>query len=224
MTTTTARSGQAAPAVTGVVPALPRRRRTGLTALGILAVVLGALVAYLMVATVGTSHPYLAMARTVPYGATITADDLTVVHINAASGLAPIPAADSGQIIGLHATTDLDAGTLLTRAEVAAVTIPAPGQPVLAVELKPGQLPGSVHVGDAIQLVIVPASAVNAIPDPQTTADDTPTSVDATVVAGPVTGSDGNVRVDVAVDPANALTVATMAAEGRIVIVLTGRN
>jgi hypothetical protein len=212
-----------APTPTGVVPALPRRRRMGLLALGIVLVVVGAVVGYLVVATTGVTRPYLAMSHDVPYGGVITADDLTVVNINPAAGLSVVPAADSRQVIGLHATTDLHAGTLLSRSEVAAVTVPAPGQQVLALDLEPGQLPGSITVGGAVLLAIVPDST-SGVPDPNATGNASTTTIQATVVAGPVTESDGNVRVDVAVDATDAPTVAAMSAAGRIVLIVTTRS
>lgn len=211
------------PAPAAVMPVLPRRRRAGLTALGIILVVVGAVVAYLVFSAVGVSRPSLALTRDVPYGAAITAGDLTVVNVNTASGLAPIPAADRSQVIGMHAASDLYAGTLLTRPELTTVTIPAPGQQVLGLELKPGQLPGSVKVGNAILLAIVPPSSLDGIPATPSSVTAI-TTINATVAAGPVRETDGNVRVDVAVDAADGPTVAAMSAAGRIVIIVTTRS
>ena len=230
MTTTTGRDRTdraqplAAPGPIGVVPALPRRRRAGLTALGMILVVVGAIVAYLVFTTVGLSRPYLALNHNVPYGAAITSADLTVVNVNTGGGLTPIPAADRNQVIGMHAASDLYAGTLLTRPELTTVTIPAPGQQVLGLELKPGQLPGSIKVGDAILLAIVPASNLDGLPSTQASAPTTTTTINATVAAGPASETDGNVRVDVAVDAADGPTVAAMSAAGRIVIIVTTRS
>ena len=48
-----------------MVPALPRRRSTGLTALGFILVAVGAILAYLVFSTTGVSHPYLALTHNV---------------------------------------------------------------------------------------------------------------------------------------------------------------
>lgn len=53
-----------------------------MTSLGVLLVVIGAVIAFLLVDTVGVTRAYLALARDVPYGATIGPDDLRVVQVN----------------------------------------------------------------------------------------------------------------------------------------------
>src|SRR5436305_1323855 len=116
---------------------LPRRRRWGMYAVGVVLVVIGAVLAYLFVVTAGVTRPYLAVNRTVPYGAVIGTDDLTVVDVNPAAGLQPIPASQRDQVIGKHAAADLFPGTLLTRAQLTDLAIPAPGQQLVGIELKP---------------------------------------------------------------------------------------
>jgi hypothetical protein len=69
------------------VGGLPRRRRWGLTSLGVILVVVGTVVAFLLVDIVGVTQAYLAVARDVPYGATIGPDDLTVVQVNPSADL-----------------------------------------------------------------------------------------------------------------------------------------
>jgi len=204
---------------------LPRRRRWGLLALGVVLVVVGAVVAYLLVVTAGVTHPYLAVSHNVPYGAAIGPDDLTVVNVNAAAGLQPIPASQRNDVVGKHAATDLVPGTLLTRAHLTDRAIPAPGEQLVGIELKPAQVPArTLKAGDAVVLVIVPAANLAGVPDPNASAPARPQSIRATVAAATPPATNGNVRVDVAVSQADGPAVAAMAAAGRIVVVVTARG
>ena len=204
---------------------LPRRRRAGVQAVGVVLVAVAAVLAYLLWVGSAVTRPYLAVSHTVPYGATIGPDDLTVVDINAATGLQPIPADQRGSVIGKHAAVDLVGGTLLTPAELTDQAIPAPGQQLIGIDLKPGQLPlRTLHTGDAALLVIVPATAVAGVPDTQPTPLGSPPTIRATVAGASPPDTTGNVRVDVAVAQSDGPTVAAMAAAGRIVIVVTTRG
>ena len=129
------RGGSAHPApAPAPIARLPRRRRWGLFALGVVLVALGAVVAYLLVVTAGVTRPYLAVTHKVPYGATIRADDLTVVDVNPAAGLKPIPADQRDRVVGKHAAADLFPGTLLTGDQLTDMAIPAPGQQLVGIE------------------------------------------------------------------------------------------
>ena len=204
---------------------LPRRRSLGMWALGVVLVVLGSVGAYVLVVQVGMTRPYLAVSRKVPYGAAIRDSDLTVVNVNAAVGLDPIPAAHRAQVVGQHAAADLYPGTLLIRDQLTKTAIPAPGQQLIGIELKPGHLPArTLKPGDAVVLVVVPPTGLSGIPDPQGSAPAQPSSITATVAGTTEPATNGNVRVDVAVSTADGSTVAAMAAAGRIVLVVTTRN
>jgi SAF domain len=220
------RGGQGVPApAAGPLALLPRRRRWGLFALGVVLVALGAVVAYLLVVTAGVTRPYLAVARDVPYGATIGAADLAVVSVNPAAGLSPIPASERDRVIGKHAAADLFAGTLLTRAHLTDTAIPAPGEQLVGVELKPGQLPArALRPGDAVILVVVAPGNLAAVPDTQPGGATKPSTIRATVAGTAPPQANGNVRVDVVVSRSDGPTVASMAAAGRIVVVMTTRE
>ncbi|SRR6266540_683558 len=230
MTTTTSRTVTtrgASPSAPAAAPVgrLPRRRRWGLLAVGVVLVAVGAVAAYLLVVTAGVTRPYLAVNRNIPYGATIGAGDLTVVDVNPAAGLQPIPASHRDQVIGKYAAADLFPGTLLTRAHLTDLAIPAPGQQLVGIELKPAQVPArTLKPGDAVILVIVPPTGVVGVPDPKASTPAKPESIRATVAAATPPATNGNVRVDVAVSQADGPTVATMAAAGRIVVVVTTRG
>lgn len=206
-----------------VVGGLPRRRRWGLTSLGILLVVLGAVVAFLLVDTVGVTRPYLALARDVPFGATIGPDDLTVVQVNPSAGLRLVPAGQRDRVIGRQAATRLFAGSPLSPSELTDRGVPGPGQQVVGIELKPGQVPvRALRAGEPVVLVVVPPSSVAGVPDAQGGAGGGLSTISATVAGAEVTEAGGNVRVDVAVAEADGPRVASMAVAGRIVLVANG--
>ena len=194
-------------------------------AVGVALVVICAVVAYLLVVTAGVTRPYLAVTHKVPYGATIGPGDLTVVDVNPAAGLHPIPADQRGQVIGRHAAADLFPGTLLTPDEITDLAIPAPGQQVVGIELKPAQVPArALKPGDAVILVVVPPSSLAGALDAQAGAAARPVSITATIAGTTPPATNGNIRVDVAVSQADGPTVAAMAAAGRIVLVITTRD
>jgi hypothetical protein len=193
-----------------------------MTSLGVLLVVLGAVVAYLLVDSVGVTRPYLALVRDVPYGAAIGAADLTVVQVNPSAGLRLVPADQRGQVVGRRAATQLFAGSPLTAGQVTDRGVPAPGQQVVGVELKPGQVPArALRAGEPVLLVVVPPSSVVGVPG--ATQDGAELTTIPASVAGPAAAqAGGNVRVDVAVAAADGPRVASMAVAGRIVLVATG--
>jgi hypothetical protein len=224
-------AGVSAPGPTATVPAavpvgrLPRRRRWGLVAVGVVLVAVCGVAAYLLVATAAVTRPYLAVNRNIPYGAVIVAADLSTVEVNPAAGLQPIPASQRDHVIGRHAAADLFPGTLLTRAQLTDLAIPAPGQQLIGIELKPAQVPGrTLKPGDPVVLVIVPPAGVVGVPDPKGSTAARPESIQAIVAAASPPATNGNVHVDVAVNQADGPTVAAMAAAGRIVIVVTTRG
>jgi hypothetical protein len=212
---------QPLPAV--AVGGLPRRRRWGLASLGVLLVVLGAVVAFLLVDTVGVTRAYLAVARDVPYGATIGPDDLTVVQVNPSAGLRLVPAGQRDRVIGRQAATQLFVGSPLSPSQVTDRGVPGPGQQVVGMNLKPGQVPArALRVGEPVVLVVVPPSSVVGVPDTQTGSGGGTSTIPATVSGTQPPQSDGSVRVDVAVATADGPRVASMAVAGRIVLVATG--
>ena len=116
-------------------------------------------------------------------------------------------------------------GTLLTRAQLTELAVPAPGEQLVGIELKPGQLPArTLRPGDAVMLVVVPPSSLVGVPDPQTGDTGRPATIPATVAGTVPPQTNANVRVDVAVSQSDGPTVASMAAAGRIVIVVTTRG
>jgi hypothetical protein len=216
------RPGEASPApftrVTAPRPMPVRRRRPALLALAIALVVLTAAANAWLFATSDSKVEVLAVARPVPFGQVIADEDLTVARITADPAVETISASDRGSVVGKRAAVALLPRTMLTRAAVTDETVPAVGQQLVPIAVKPSQLPATpLSAQDRILIVSTP----QADADPPT-AD--PQSTPATVYAVGRPDVNGVVVVDVLVDTAAGPLLAARAATGRVMIVLQPRT
>jgi hypothetical protein len=225
--------------------ATPPRRKTplGRLAFGLTVVVFcGGLLAVLF-AQAQQRQPVLAVARPVAAGEAITDADLAVAQVSA-DGLVTVPASARAQVVGRIAAVDLRPGMNLTPDALTGTPVPPPGQAVLGVLFKPGQLPGRELVpGDRVLLVTTaaaagrPAAVVGVDPTAPGgaassgigtgTGAGSPagTTREARVVAvTPVTATgDGSVVVDLLVGEAEGPAVAADAAAGHLALLLLPR-
>lgn len=205
-------------------PALPqpkRRRRPLLLAAGAVLVVLGAVGAYGLASSASHRVAVVAVAADVAWGQPITAADLVEVQIVTDPSLHPMPWADRSTAIGKLASTDLHVGSLLTIDDVMAGQIPAAGQALVGVAVKPGLLPATELAGRQ-QVWITRADRDNQTPAQPTGEPVGP--VRAVVYAVGATDASGGRTVDVLVDSADAATVADWSAAGvAAIIVVAGR-
>lgn len=204
-------------------PALPqpkRRRRPLLLAAGAVLVVLGGLGAYGL--ATGASHrvAVAALAVDVPWGQTITAADLIEAQIVTDPALHPLAWADRGSAVGHLAAADLHAGALLTDRDIMAGQIPADGQALVGVAVKPGMLP-TTELTAQQQVWITRAGGDQ--PAPQPTGEQTG-PIRAVVFTVGTPDASGERTVDVLVASADAATVASWSAAGvAAIIVVAGR-
>lgn len=198
--------------------AVRRRRRPRLWATGVALVAVGGLGAAALVGQAGDRVEVLAVARTVPVGQRIAAEDLSVARVAADPALHPVPVAQRSQIVGRAAAVELRPGTLLTSEEITDAPVPATGEQLVGVAVRPGQLPArGVRPGDEVLLVPVPGD--------QTRADDATAAAAGDPIPARVvqTGSpdvDGVSTVDVVVSTAVGPRVAALASTGRVAVVL----
>src|SRR5687767_8647993 len=101
-------TGRAAP------PPVRRRRSPRLLLLGVVLAVLGALLGVVLYQVGTQREPVVVMARTVPFGETVTQDDLRSVSLGADGGVATVPWSDVGSVVGQIARTDLLEGSAIT--------------------------------------------------------------------------------------------------------------
>lgn len=219
----TAPAAAIAPAVKAV---LPRRRRPGLIAAGVVIVVIGFLGAYMFARAAGTNQPVLAVVNTVTAGHQITDADLKTVQVNAGSGLTPIPVEQRSTVVGQYARVELVGGTLLTAEQLTDKAVPGKGQQLIGLELKPAQLPSrTLRPGEPVLLVIT-SDARNVTLDgkgAQASSLPQPPTITATVAGVGAATPDGRVVVDVVVAEANGPGLLERASQGRVAIALVSR-
>ncbi|MFI0791787.1 SAF domain-containing protein [Micromonospora rubida] len=192
-----------------------RRVRPGLLGLAVLLIALGGLGAAFAVTSVRATGSYLAVARPVEVGRTLSADDLVTVQVAGGQGLRPVPAGRLNEVVGKRAAVALAPGTLLTPAQLTDDPLLGPGQQQISLDLAPGQVPAKrLHPGDRVLLVSTPNRTANG----QSAGS---TRFEATVI-DTATPSSSSVVVYVALTARDVPAIVALAAQDRIAVVLTG--
>jgi hypothetical protein len=193
-----------------------RRRRPAVLITAVMLAAAGGGIAATTSIAAGHRAPVLALARDVPLGAVLTPGDLTTARVASDPALHPIPSSQRSTVLGQHAAVALVAGSLLTPSMLTASTLLGPGQALVAVPVKPGELPArEVVAGDHLLAVTGVDNGSGAAPNP--TAD---TAIPVTVADVGQPTSDGTVVVDVVVAQANVVMLARQAAAGEVALVL----
>jgi hypothetical protein len=188
-----------------------RRTRPGLLGLAVLLIALGGLGAAFAVTSVRATGSYLAVARPVPVGAELSADDLATVEVAGGRGIAPVAASRLPDVVGLRAAVALTPGTLLTMAQLTDEPLLRPGQQQVALGLKLSQVPArKLNPGDRVQVVGTPAKGDDA---------GAVTRYDATVIDA-VAQDKSNSVIYLAVEARDAAAVVLLAADDRVAVVL----
>lgn len=191
-----------------------RRMRPGLLGLAVLLVALGGLGSAFAVTSVRATGSYLAVARPVAVGTALTADDLTRVQVAGGQGLSPVRSGDLNRVIGKRAAVTLVPGTLLTMRQLTDKPLLGPGQQQVAVGLKTSQVPArTLHPGDRVLLISTPErNASNAAPSTRFEG----------IVIDSTSPDKTSVVLYVALAVRDVPAVVTLAAAGRLAVVLVG--
>lgn len=205
-----------------------RTSRRGLI-ISVLVVLLGGLVAFAGSQLLVKHTQVLAVAQSVPVGATITDADLTTASVVKDANLSPIAASDRSQIVGMVAQVGLVKGELLTRAQVGRGSGFTAGQQLVALPLKPGQYP-SQGVGPGQKVLIVATPGANGSAPTSGASSSAPGGGSA---AGPSAGTQATVVsvggtnpatqvtvIDVKVAEADGVQVAQLASTGNLALIL----
>ena len=154
------------------LPQQRRRRRPGLAALAVMLVVGSSAVSAGLVLDSGDTTSVLTVTRSVPAGQVLTAADLGTADIFG-TGLTAVAASSRDEVIGLTAAVDLLPGTLLSDAMVTSEPVPARGQAVVGLSLKPGLLPeAELKPGTTVMLVRLPSpNGTQAATEAESSAD-----------------------------------------------------
>lgn len=197
------------------------RRRPMLVLAAVLLLLVSALTGAFAFGQLTTTTSVVGLARTVPAGQVVVRDDLTVVQLSPAAGLATVPATALDSVVGKRAVSDLVAGTTLTPDGVVDTLVPARGRAVVGVLTTPGTAPVAGLVPGAA-VVLVPLTA---------TQGGTPAASAAPAMAAPgrvvaaVALSDGSgTRIDVEVEAGQAEQLQRLAAEKRLAVVLVSKE
>ena len=196
-----------------------RRGRLPELAIGVALMVGFALAAVLWHLSSTSKDPVLALAADVERGEVIEAADLRVVYIASDEPLSHLPESASATVVGRIATTDLEAGTLLTRSQVTERVALAPGDGVVGLALDPGQFPA---------LGLLPGDRVNVVTAPRTDAPDGDGEGAAVLAEGGEVfavedlGNQGRQFVSLRMSEADANRVASAAERAPVRLVLVG--
>jgi hypothetical protein len=156
------RTGTAAPPTGGnfspvapfVQPGAPKaRRQPALLALGVALIGVSAAGFVYWNQKVDTRSSVLVVARDVPYGQKLTADDLRVAQMTLGDGVKAIGASSESTVLSESATTQLHAGSLLSPADVSTAPGTPPGTSILVANLKPDLIPPGLTPGRQVVLV-----------------------------------------------------------------------
>ncbi|MFJ8813787.1 SAF domain-containing protein [Amycolatopsis thermoflava] len=114
----------------------------------------------------GDRQAVLALARDVPVGHTLVPQDLRQVNVALDPGVAAVGVDEAATVLGRPMATSLTAGALLTPGSVGTAAVPAAGQAIAALALKPGQFPPEIAGGARVAVVFVPGQAGTATSPP----------------------------------------------------------
>jgi len=201
-----------------------RRRSVPHLLLGALLVLVCAAVSTVVSLNSGNRAPVLALARPVGVGQVLTVQDLKQVNVAVDPGVSVVDASEATNVVGKTMSTSLSAGALLTPDSVGGGSgVPAAGQALAALSLKPGQFPPEVAPGSHVAVVLVPgqigATAVSPPASDQSTvwpavvtSVTSPPSQQITVIS--VQLGEGAAR-QIAAVPAGQLSVVMVSGGGR---------
>ncbi|MBN6050733.1 hypothetical protein JYK22_02210, partial [Nonomuraea sp. RK-328] len=219
---------QSEPATKGAVPPVqvprlprqPRQRRRGLLLFGAIVVAGGGVLAFHTINGMSNRTPVVVVTRDVAVGQQITANDVAATMVGADTGaVGSLPGSELQRVIGMRAAADLVKGMLVQSRLVTAQLVPAADEQLVPVALKPSRLPArGLKPGDHV--LVVP------VPDEQTTLSRRGAAPGVEAVVDQVKGpdTDGLVVVDLVVANVYGPSLAALAADGRVALILNPRR
>ena len=97
----------------------------------------------------------LQIVRDIPAGEVVSADDLRVVSVDVDATVPTVAPDDIGRVVNRYARVHIAAGTLMVDVLVQPTPLVALGQGVVAVEIRPTQLPAGLRERSRVMLVVV---------------------------------------------------------------------
>lgn len=197
---------------------LPRgRRRPVLWVVGVVLLAAGALSVVWLVQANDHKVAVLVAARDIPAGTVLADGDLGVVRVSVGPGVATIPAAERGELVGRVPIGALPAGTVLAERLFTQNGPPGAGRVLVPVALPLARMPlDPLYAGDRVLVVDTPATDA----DPPTTLPD---SIPARIERVGTPDVNGVVVLDVSVATGDGPALAARSATGRIALVVQPR-
>ncbi|MGW6130781.1 SAF domain-containing protein [Cellulomonas sp. NPDC055163] len=181
---------------------------------GIVLALVGALGAAWLVASASDRTAVVVLARDVPYGATLTEQDLTVADVALDPTIESIPADQLEGLVGEVAGATLVTGSVLAPAQVQPVGPPLPGEVLVPLPLEPARMPaGGLTAGDRVLVVDTPAAQAEP-------PNGTPVTLEASVARVGAPDLNGVVVVDLVAATEDGPALAARAATGRFALVI----
>lgn len=141
----------------GRLPLPTRDRRTGLFALAVLLVALGAALSGLLVLRSGDRVDVIVTTGSIVAGQEITREQLGTVSVAVPNSLSVFRRSDADDLLGRFAAVDIMPGTLVTAEMVTDQPVPGPGQAVVSVSLPQSRLPtAALQPGDHVRVLLAP--------------------------------------------------------------------
>ena len=200
----------------------PASRRRARIAAGAILVAIGVGGNLLLYASLDDSTEVLQVVSNVRAGEQITDADLRIVEVELDATVPVIPASEIGRVVGQYARVYIAAGTLMVDVLIQPTPLVAAGQGVVAVEIRPTQVPRDVRERSRVLVVVLPdddeppivvEGRVVAVSDRADAGEVISLSVEVDQADGPTVAAGDDVRVvllDPAIDPAlEAVPVAT---------------
>lgn len=198
--------------------ASPRRRTRPFLAIGAVLALAGAGAFAVAYAHLGGHTSVIELKSAVSAGQVISLSDLRSVQVAADSSVPLIPVSEAAKVIGHRAGVSLPAGTLLSDADLGGSSVPAAGQALVALEVKPGSYPSQVAPGATVAVAPVTATGQSAA----AVAVEVASLPTATVLSiTPASNSSGDVEVSLQATQSEAGQIASIPADGAQLIVLS---
>ena len=213
------------------LPSAPRTRRPILVAGSVGVVFLSVALFASLYSSSNHQVDALIVTRTIQQGQTITGGDLGRASVAISQGVHPIAVADMSTLSGKRAAVTIPAASLLVPADVTSSPSLAPGDAVVGLALKAGQLPSAgVATGDQVMIVQTAMPGTPVATGPQaisaaavgtTTGVLVPAARVFDTALPPATSSSGAAElVSVEVSQTVAASVSTAATAGQVSLVL----
>jgi hypothetical protein len=165
----------------------------------------------------------VAARSTIARGTVITREELMTVQVGTDPALRTVPAAALEQLVGKRAALDVSSGSLLTSDCVTDKNVPDRGYSLVGVGVSAAMMPGVALVaGDQVRIVATPGQQGDV------TTGGSPVTIGAIVVStqptNEATAAGAQTIITVQVPDSDAAQLASIAATGKVAVILDSRD